>query len=199
MEDNKQSDFDPRDSLKLIHSMIENTKHSISDSSHYFLMWGWAVMIGCILQYVLLSIHYPQHYYAWFVTPVALVVHFIFLAKDNKKRKVKTFIGEANGTLWMAIGFSFAVMSVIFSKIGWQYCFPFYILFYGVGTFVSGSIIQFKPLQVGGIACFVLAIVATYMPYDVQILITAIAIFISYILPGHLLRKHYYKHKMQHA
>ncbi|MEO6582948.1 MAG: hypothetical protein ABIO05_01415 [Ferruginibacter sp.] len=181
--------FDPEESLALIRSMIETTRASIKDSSHYFLLWGWATMIGCIVQFVLKNVvHYEHHYYAWFITPFALMIQFIFIANDRKTENIKTYIGQANGYLWLAIGFSFLVLAFIFSRIGWQYSFPFYILFYGLGTSVSGAFLQFKPMVIGGASCFVFAAVAAYIPYDLQILLTAFAILVSYIIPGYLLR-----------
>lgn len=189
-----ENDFSPKESLKLIRSMIETTKHSMSDQSHFFLLWGWAVMTGCLLQYYLkVILNYPYHFYAWFITPVALVVHFYFVIRDHKREKVKTFINDANKYLWSAIGFSFLVLSFIFSKMGWQNCYPFYILFYGIGTYVSGSLIKFRPLIIGGIVCFPLAAIAAYFSFDAQIILLALAILISYIIPGHLLRMQYIK------
>src|SRR3954469_23801022 len=114
----------PQESLLLISSMIESTKSSISDKSHFFLLWGWATMAGCLLQYFLLAIvHYPRHYYAWFVTPVALLLHVIFIYKYERNEKVKTFISEANRYVWIIIGFSYLALAIVFVKIGWQYCF----------------------------------------------------------------------------
>lgn len=187
-------DFSPHESLLLIRSMIETTKHSISDKSHYYLLWGWAVMIGCFIQYLLMAVfNYAHHYYAWFITPVALVCQILFIIKDKRKERVRTFINEANAHLWMIIGLSFIPLFFIFSKIGWMYCFPIYILIYGIGTSVSGSLIKFKPLIIGGIANMVLSTITVYLRNDLQILMTAFAILISYIIPGHLLRLHYRK------
>ena len=189
-----EKDFSPQESLQLIRSMIETTRHSISDSSHYYLLWGWATMIGCLLQYFLLVVvKYPHHYIAWLVTSIALIFHFIFLYKDSKKQKVRTFISEASGNAWMIIGLSYFVLSFVFAKIGWQYSFPFYILLYGIGTFISGRLINFKPLAYGGASCLVLVAVTPYLRYEEQILSAAFAILISYIIPGHLLRNHYRK------
>lgn len=192
---NKEAkDFDATESLLLIRSMIESTKTNLRDGSHYFLLWGWATMIGCIIQFTLLNIvKYQHHYYAWFITIAALIVHVIFIIRDNKTERVKTYIGQATGYLWMAIGFAFIVLAFIFSRIGWQYSFPFYILFYGIGTAVSGALLQFKPMIWGGVVCFVFAAFAPYLRYDLQILITAVAILLSYIIPGHLLRLRYRK------
>jgi hypothetical protein len=186
---NTEKEFSPIESLNLIRSMIETTRYSLKDSSHYYLMWGYAVVFGCLLQYVLKVVyHYPYHYRAWFITLLAMVIHFVFVYRDRKKESVETFIGDAYGKLWMAVGLSFFVMCMIFSRIGFQYAFPFFIMMYGIGTFVSGSLIKFKWLQWGGALCGILAIVSAYLPYDQQILMTALAIIVSYIIPGHILR-----------
>ncbi len=189
-----EEDLSPQESIKLIRSMIETTKHSISDKSHYFLLWGWAVMIGCLIQYYLkVIIGYPQHYYAWFITPVAWAIHIFFVFRDGKKIKVQTLINDANRFLWTAIGLSFFALVFIFSKEGWQYCYPIYILLYSIGTYVTGNLIKFKPLIIGGIICFPLAIITVYTNFDTEIIMLALAILVSYIIPGHLLRIQYRK------
>lgn len=184
--------FSPEESLRVISTMIERTRHTVGDSSHYFLLWGWAVFIGSLLQYYLKVIaEYPHHYYAWLITPVALLVHILFLLRDKRRVRVKTFIGEASEYLWTAIGFSFLVFAFIFAKIGWQYCYPFYILLYAVGTFVSGRLIRFTPLVAGSIICFPLAAFTATAGENQQILLLAAAILVSYIIPGHLLQIQY--------
>ncbi len=196
--DTNEPEFSPQQSLQIIRSMIETTKNTISNQSHYFLLWGWAVMIGCLLQYYLKVIAgYPQYYLAWLITPVVLVIHFLFVYRDAKRVRVKTFINEANGYLWTAIGLGYFSLVFVFIRIGWQYCFPFYIAFYGMGTYVSGSLIRFKPLIIGGMLCFPLVIIAAYSNYDTQTLLAALAIFISYIIPGHILRYRYQKEATQ--
>jgi hypothetical protein len=96
------------------------------------------------------------------------------------------------GMLWSGLSISFVVLCFILANIGWQHAFPIYILFYATGTFISGGILQFKPLQAGGIICWLLAVVATFATYQNQILLTAVAILVSYLVPGYLLR---YKNK----
>jgi hypothetical protein len=191
-----EKEFTPQESLQLIRLMIESTKSSISDNSHFFLLWGWATLIGCLMQYYLLVIvKYIHHYYAWFITPIALLLHIIFIYKYKRQERVKTFIDEANRYVWVIIGFSYFSLGIVFSKIGWQYCFPFYILLYGIGTYISGSLLKFKPMKIGGMVCLLLVMLAPFLDYPFQILLSAFAILISYIIPGHLLRNQYRKTK----
>lgn len=189
-----EKEMSPQESLSLISSMIEKARHTFSDSSQYFLLWGYAVFIASAAQYVMISVNYDKSYMAWWIIVPALAVHFMLVARESKREKVSTYISEANGYLWMGIGFCFAVLSLVFAKIGWQYSFPFYVLFYALGTFVSGSLIRFKPLIVGGIISFVIAAGIAYFDYKTQILLAAVSILVSYIIPGHLLRARY-KHQ----
>jgi hypothetical protein len=192
--DNLEKELSPQDSLRLISSMIETTKNSMRDTSSYFLLWGWAVMIACALEYLLNAFtNYPNPAVAWFLMPIAMIFQVYLIIRDRKHEKVKTFINEANATLWTAIGLAFVVLIFVFFRIGWQYCTVFFILLYGIGTFVSGSLIKFRPLVMGGLVCFPLAVATVYLDPGYQMLVLAFAILISYIIPGHLLRIKYRK------
>lgn len=59
--------------------------------------------------------------------------------------------------------------------------------------FVSGGYLRFKPLIIGGICNWIIAIVATYVEFDIQLLLLALAVLVGYIIPGHMLSSHYKK------
>lgn len=63
-----------------------------------------------------------------------------------------------------------------------------FILLYGLGTFVSGRLLQFKPLVVGGIINWIPVCAAVFFSFDYQMLFAAAAISSSYLLPGYLLK-----------
>jgi hypothetical protein len=93
------------------------------------------------------------------------------------------------GYLWTGIGVSFFILSFIVSSSaeGWNFSYPFFIMLYGLGTFVSGKIIKFKPLVIGGIINWCLACISVFFSFDYQLLFAAAALLTSYIIPGHLL------------
>ena len=185
-----ESRFRPDESLRLITSMIEKTRQGISDKSQYFLIWGWGAFLACVAQFVLkVVVQYPYHYLVWWVTVPCVILTIITAKRNKRNERVKTFVGETMTELWTALGITFFVMSMIFIKFGWQYCYPFFILLYGLGTYLSGRILRFTPLVIGGIICWILASICAWMEYDYQILFTASALLVSYIIPGHLLRE----------
>jgi hypothetical protein len=186
----QQKKFSPEQSLELIQSMISKTKQDMSDKSIYFLVWGWITFIACTGQFVLKHIvNYEQHYQVWWLIAVGIFFSIYSGIKHGKKKRARTYIGDSMKYLWMGMGISYFVLSIIMSKIGWESSvFPFFIMMYGLGTFVSGSILQFKPLIIGGIIAWGLAIGAVYAEYDYQMLFGAAAILVSYIIPAYMLR-----------
>ena len=78
---------------------------------------------------------------------------------------------------------------IISVSIGWLYAWPFMILMYGLGTFISGKILQFKPMVVGGILNWLIAAACPFVPYNYQLLLAAAAIATSYLIPAYLIPK----------
>ncbi|MES2328482.1 MAG: hypothetical protein V4539_02700 [Bacteroidota bacterium] len=194
-----EKELSPHESLDLIRSMINKTKGAVADDSFHFLLWGWLVFGCCLTSYVLKTIvHYPNHFFVWWLMPVGGIISAVYGAKQNRQKKVKSFIDEALDYLWIAVGISFIVLVIIniLNGAAWQTAFTYYILLYAIGTFVSGSLLQFKPLIVGGLINFGLAAISARFNYDNQLLIGSLAILISYIIPGHLLRSKYQKQKL---
>lgn len=186
-----EGNLSPQESLLLIQSMIEKAKSNIGRNRFYFLLWGWYTFFAIISQFILKVVfHYGRHYLVWWGVLPAAVITIVYTAKQNKSRRVRTYIGESMASLWTGVGISFFVLSVIISssKQGWMFSYPFFILLYGLGTFISGRILKFTPLVVGGIANWLLACIAAFVHYDYQMLLAATAILISYIIPGHLLK-----------
>jgi hypothetical protein len=185
-----EENFSPQESLQLIQSMISKTKTNIGENRFYFLLWGWYTFFAFLGQFFLKTVlRYEQHYVVWWLTIPVVVITVLYSSKKNRRKGARTYIGESMGNLWMGIGISFFVLSFIISsnKEGWSFSSPLFILFYGLGTFVSGRLLKFRPLIIGGIINWGLACASAYVSFDYQLLCGAAAILTSYIIPGYLL------------
>ena len=60
--------------------------------------------------------------------------------------------------------------------------YPLIISLYGMGTFISGGILKFKPLIIGGIACWIISIIAFFVANEYVLLLTALSIIIAYLI-----------------
>jgi len=185
-----EENFSVQESLKLIQSMISRTKTNLGENRFYFLLWGWYAFLAMITQFILkVFFHYQHHYLVWLGTIPAVIVTIIRGARRHKSERAKTYIGDSMKFLWTGIGVCFVILGFVISaaREGWMYSYPFFIMLYGLGTYVSGRLLKFSPLVIGGIFNWILACVAAFVSFDYQLLCAATAILTSYIIPGHLL------------
>lgn len=183
--------FSPEESLQLIQSMISKTRQTMSDNSIYFLVWGWITFLACTGQFILKNVfENEKHYLVWTAIIPGIIFSIYQGSKESRRKRVKTYVDESMSYLWMGMGIGFFVLSMILSKMGWgTVVFPFFIMLYGLGTFVSGNLLRFRPLIIGGILAWVLAVGSAWVNYDYQMLFGAAAILVSYIIPAYMLRQ----------
>jgi hypothetical protein len=92
--------------------------------------------------------------------------------------------------LWNGFLISILIVLIVgaITHLSWQVINPLVIVFYALGTFVSGGILKFKPLIIGGILAWVISIIAFLIHSEVQLLLMAAAIVVSYLVPGYMLK-----------
>lgn len=183
------------ESLQLITSMINKAKNRFSETGLLYLLWGWLILICCVVQFV--SIHYfnyPRAYYIWYSTWLLLIYQFFYLRKRKRNRKVKVYTSEIIGFVWLVFIITYALLVFILIYIkAFTGINPSILVTYGMPTFLSGIILKFKPLIIGGICCWLLAIASPFADYDYQFLLMAFAVIAAWIIPGYLLKAKFKK------
>jgi hypothetical protein len=180
------------ESLAIIQNMIATAKNNLTDNGFHFMLWGTLVIAASLAQYLLAVVfNYQYNYLPWYIMPaIGIPAAFIYESQKQKHEKVKTHFDSIFGYLWLAVGIS--IFLVIFISIkGGLSPIPFIMAVVGLGTFVSGNMLNFKPLVFGSIVFWITAIVCCFAEPVLQLLINSIAMFIGYIIPGILLWKNY--------
>jgi hypothetical protein len=178
-----------RTQMKIIEQMIAQSRSNISEGSIFYLIWGYLVLVAATSNYILLMyMDYAHHWIAWpILMTVGGIISGIMGARMERKSKVKTYVDRALNYLWAAFTFSLILVLVSMIEFGAEVAYPIVIILYGLGTFVSGGILRFKPLIWGGVLCWILGSIAVYMDFPTQLLLLIASILGSYIIPGHLL------------
>lgn len=186
----KESELTDSESLQIITNMIQQAKSNIAKrGSFYFLLWGWVVMIGNLGHYIIATYDlYPAPHIIWIITIPAAIVTIVYSMKQKRKAMSSSQIDRFYGILWMGIFAAIITVLVFMSKMNYNHN-AVILLFSGLGTFVSGRLLRFTPLTLGGIALWLSAIVAFNVPVIDQNLVGGIGIIIGYLIPGYLLRK----------
>lgn len=190
-----ESSLDEHKSIELIRGMINNGRRNFSEGSVFYLVWGWAVLIAGLGQYALLNV--ADYKYHWAVWPVAMTVagvaSAVIGARQGKKQKFVTFTDTAMKYLWGGFVIFLFLLLFISPQIGWGPSYVLIVGLYGFGTFVSGGILQFRPLIIGGLLSIGLAITGVFVPLITEsfsnvLLLLCLSIVVSYLIPGYMLR-----------
>ncbi len=191
----EEKEITERESMELITSMINKAKSQVSENGFLYIIWGWVILICCVVQ--LLSdhfFHYPKAYYTWFSTYAVVLFQIIYLVRKKKSDIAKTYTEEINGFVWIA--FAIGAMLMVFICISFgapQLVLPLLLVFYGLPTFLSGAILKFKPLIIGGLCCWILAFISTFIRFEYQLILIAVAVIAAWLIPGYLLQVKYKK------
>lgn len=186
------------ESLELIRDMMQKAQKDMYDSSSWYLLWGWLVCLASLSHYILLQTGYDKPWLAWLLMPLGALLSLLKGRRDNRLKSTRSAVSD----VLMALLFSFLVCLIItlafMPKLG-ESTYPMVLLLYGIWLFVSGSALQFRPLKVGGVVNWGMAIAAFMVDRENQLLVLALAVLLGYILPGHLLRRHFQRMNMTKA
>ena len=183
--------FTEQQSLQVIHEMIENTKSKFRDNGFFYLLWGWLVLIASLAEFILMNLEIE---YAWLPWPVTMIgggiVSGIAGYRLGKKATVRTFFDTAILSLWLA--FTITLFIVLFAagagRISWSMANVIIIALYGLATFISGSMMKFKPLIFGGIFSWVIAVVGLLVAPWFSLPLVSVSVIVAYLIPGYMLK-----------
>ena len=189
--------FNEQNSLQLIESMINKAKNNFSESGTLYLLWGIVVFVCSMVQFVAIHFYNNQNaYYIWFLTWLVVIYQVIFLSRKAKKEKAKTYTADILKYVWICFAASmFLFIFILQYQKAYYSINPAILVLYGLPTFLSGVILKFRPLIIGGISCWLLSFGSVFVPYDYQLLFICAAVLFAWIIPGYLLR---IKFKNQH-
>jgi len=185
----QEKEFTSAESLEIITKMINKAKGNVKQGSFYFLFWGWLVVIASLGQFYLDRFTDFEHpYMVWLIAIPGWIISMIYGYKQSNKKTVKTY--SDNLVMWVWLGFVFSILIIIFggSYINFQIT-ALILLFSGFATFISGLIIRFKPLIIGGSSFWIFTPIALYLGVHYAPLVMAVAIIVGYLIPGYLLKK----------
>lgn len=185
MEPNEK-ELTSEESMKIIHDMIAAAKNDVKADAFIFLLWGWLVFVASIAQFILIILEKEYNSYPWMLMPVGGIITVIYSVRQGKKDRTKTNVTESLKYTWIA--FTAALLIIMFfNTMHFLQVLPCIMVLYGMGLFLSGGALKFKPLIFGGVFCWLCAIAGFEVQNKFQLLILSLAVLGGYIIPGYLL------------
>jgi len=187
----------PEESFDIITKAISNFKINYKEGAKIFLLWGWMMSIASFSNFIVLKILRHKEAYElsgifslgnWLLFILSTFIILFFMErKTNKDKKIYSHLESYINILWTVSGISMFVATFLSFKLG---IVPptILLLIAGIATTITGLVIKFKPLIIGGIAFFIFSIATTFVSNENTALITGAAIICGYLIPGYFLK-----------
>lgn len=178
-----------KESLELISCMIRNTqKRIVKKAGIPFIVFGYlTVLITVAVWFALSRTGNSNWNFLWYAIPViGWPITMIFDKKYPKD--VYTYVDRVVGYLWITCGVVCAGASIL--AVFFHISIMFIVLLVtGLGSAVTGFIMQFKPLIISGFISIIISFCCLIMQEynSLQMLLLAIAFVVMMIIPGHIM------------
>ncbi len=189
---------DMQQRLDLIESMIKRARNNFSENGHLYIVWGWFIFACCLVHYFAGNLMgYKQAYQVWWLCWAVIPYMIWYIRSQKKKERVRTYTDEIMNAVWIAFGISAFLLSfVIGGNIGQgmeKVILPVCLVLYAIPTLLCGVILRFRPLVIGGIVCWLLAVASVFIAMREHVLLIALAMVAGWLVPGYQLRSRYRK------
>ena len=162
-----------------------------------FLAWGYPTAIVLLLEFAALLI-WNEDWCAWLWAGIPLIgtpLMIYFLNEDYERTRRRTHDENVILMMWIFIGFASCVGGAAMGFAGvFPLCYCAYQgLLIGMGCFMTGIILHFRPKTICGIIASLLSVVPLFFQGDLwpwQLLIASFISVIALIIPGHLFRRY---------
>ncbi|MEM0939131.1 MAG: hypothetical protein AAF600_03965 [Bacteroidota bacterium] len=175
--------------LKLISDVISQAKRNFAQgSSFHFLLWGWVISIANFGHYILDKFElYDAPFIVWLITLPAVFASMWYAFGRVNNTGVRSHLDKVYASIWVSILAMIIICLVFMSKLNFNHN-PIILLFSGLGTFLSGVLIKYKPIVYGGVILWIGACMGLLSPISDQQLIAGIVAIFGYLIPGYMLK-----------
>ena len=198
METEEQnSDFiDEKQSLQVIREMIQVSQKKLRNDGILFIVWGWISFINYFFLEYLTSICITTHQVMQVVVPLRVILPLFGIAYTlyyilKQQKKVQTYIGISLRYVWFALFVCMVLVNLILfnvnRSINFELQHPIFMVLIAFAITVTGGIIRYRMIIAGGIIFGILALVASHLKLQDQLLTEAFAWMLAFIIPGHIL------------
>jgi len=192
---NQTQEFDEIGSLRVIQEMIRVSRRRLENNGILFIIWGWIMFISYIKDFVVnrivttVSLRSALAYVgsALMIIGILCTIYFVFI----KKKKMTSHIDLSLRYVWLSLAASLVLINlIIFRQTGtvdFSLQNTIFMVVIASAIVVSGGILRYKLLIVGGIIFALMAYACSFLKWQDQLIVEALAYLVAFIIPGHIL------------
>ncbi len=210
---NQEKQMTEKESLELITQIIGRAKVSRHKTGVTAMMWGLVIAVCSLIRLSEVHFKYQMPFDIYLLTLLALLPHLLLTLKEKKQQPTRLYEDAYLDYIWLGFGICILLLVFIVNKMfaAWipgvqefreaagrapsfhigEYVSSFFLLLYGLPTFISGAAGRFKPMLWGGLLCWGCCVAALFTGYKTDMLLVAVAALLAWFVPGLMMEKEY--------
>ncbi len=184
-----------QESLDIITKMINKAKCDYEETGVSALLWGSVITVCSIVSIIAVNTKIPALNYVWFLSFAAIIPQVIISIRERRRKRYTSYTDDAMGGIWISFGISLMLLSFYNGRFVPESADSIFLVMYGVPTFATGFAHRFKPMIIGGIVCWALAVASMFTSFEYRMIYSAVAAQCAWFIPGLILRRRYMKAK----
>lgn len=161
-----------------------------------FIVWGWLLLFASLTGYMERTMAYSfllediMNFLQIALPVVAIVFTVYFLVEQRKDKRGKPMRISIQ-YLWISLVAAMVLINLIqrnvMHQINFELQHPLFMVLTAFAITITGVILRYRLLIVGGTVFGLLALAASYLELPEQLLVESLAWLIAFVMPGHLL------------
>lgn len=181
----------------IAHIRSEVTGRKVPTGENLFLAWGYPTAFFLLLEFAALML-WHENWCEWLWMGIPLVgapLMMYYLKKDYERTGRRTREQSVILQMWICVGFLSCIGGATMGFAGVfeiVYC-TFQGLLIGLGCFMTGLILRFRPKTVCGLIATGLSFMSLFFQGELwhwQLLVASIVAIVALIIPGHLFHQY---------
>ena len=177
-----------RDQIEVIASVINNTRENLKPLSINFIFWACLVIVMSLFNYAFPSLIASTQYgdvLFWTVLPlIGMILTIYYNIKYRNKTGYETYLNRVIKIIWGVFNLSWIYIIALSFTIKSFHPVPPILFLLGMMLIITGLIIKFKPITLGGIFLTIFTFYLNFNPGINLLLVNIIGVSLGMLVPG---------------
>ena len=177
-----------KDQIEEIASVINNTRENLKPLSINFIFWGCLVIVMSLFNYAFPSLIASTQYgdvLFWTVLPlIGMILTIYYNIKYRNKTGYETYLNRVIKIIWGVFNLSWIYIIALSFTIKSFHPVPPILFLLGMMLIITGLIIKFKPITLGGIFLTIFTFYLNFNPGINLLLVNIIGVSLGMLVPG---------------
>ena len=171
--------------IETINNVINSTKDNLKPLSVNFIFWGLLITLMSLFHYVFPSLIHSFELLYWTVLPlIGMILTVYYNIKVRKRAGYETYLSRVIKIIWGVFNLSWIYIIVLSFTLKSFHPVPPILFLLSIILIITGLIIKFKPVTIGGIFLTIFTFYLNFNPEFNLLLVNVVGVSLGMLVPG---------------